>query len=96
MPPVRLSEAARVRPRAASRATVLIHGETGTGGLEIGAPSFTDEAVIYGQDRETVMETLRRGRHGVMPAWSGRLSEAEINLLALYVARLGRPEGGGQ
>lgn len=72
------------------------HGETGTGGLEIGAPSFTDEAVIYGQDRETVMETLRRGRHGVMPAWSGRLSEAEINLLALYVARLGRPEGGGQ
>lgn len=72
------------------------HGETGAGGLEIGAPSFTDEAVIYGQDRETVMETLRRGRHGVMPAWSGRLSEAEINLLALYVARLGRPEGGGQ
>lgn len=72
------------------------HGETGTGGLEIGAPSFTDEAVIYGQDRETVMETLRRGRHGVMPAWSGRLSEAEINLLALYVARIGRPEGGGQ
>lgn len=72
------------------------HGETGTGGLEIGAPSFTDEAVIYGQDRETVMETLRRGRHGVMPAWSGRLSEAEINLLALYVDRLGRPAGGGQ
>lgn len=72
------------------------HGETGAGGLEIGAPSLTDEAVIYGQDRETVMQTLRRGRHGVMPAWSGRLSEAEINLLALYVARLGRPEGGGQ
>ena len=23
-----------------------------------------------------------------MPAWSGRLSEAEINLLALYVSRL--------
>ena len=72
------------------------HGETGAGGLEIGAASLTDEAVIYGQDRETVMQTLRRGRHGVMPAWSGRLSDAEINLLALYVARLGRPEGGGQ
>ena len=24
-----------------------------------------------------------------MPAWSGRLSEAEINLLALHVTRLG-------
>lgn len=72
------------------------HGETGAGGLEIGAPSLTDEVVIYGQDRATVMQTLRGGRHGVMPAWSGRLSEAEINLLALYVARIGRPEGGGQ
>lgn len=72
------------------------HGETGAGGLEIGAPSLTDEAVIYGQDRATVMQTLRGGRHGVMPAWSGRLSEAEINLQALYVDRLGRPAGGGQ
>ena len=72
------------------------HGSTGAGGLEIGAPSLTDEAVIYGQDPGTVMHTLRRGRHGVMPAWNGRLSEAEINLLALYVARLGQPAGGGQ
>ena len=72
------------------------HGSTGDGGLEIGAPSLTDEAVLYGQDPGTVMQTLRRGRHGVMPAWNGRLSEAEINLLALYVARLGQPAGGGQ
>lgn len=72
------------------------HGSTGDGGLEIGAPSLTDEAVIYGQDPGTVMQTLRRGRHGVMPAWNGRLSEAEINLLALYVARLGQPAGGAQ
>ena len=64
------------------------HGETGAGGLGIGAPPLTDAAVIYGQDPETVMQTLRRGRHGVMPAWSGRLSDAEINLLALYVAQL--------
>ncbi|MBK0328954.1 cytochrome-c oxidase, cbb3-type subunit III [Rhodobacteraceae bacterium F11138] len=64
------------------------HGETGAGGLANGAPSLTDGAVIYGQDPDTVMQTLRHGRQGVMPAWADRLSEAEINLLAIYVADL--------
>lgn len=69
------------------------HGETGAGGLGIGAPSLTDKAVIYGQDPQTVTQILRRGRHGVMPAWAGRLSDAEINLLTLYVTRLGQDGG---
>ncbi|GHF74027.1 cytochrome-c oxidase, cbb3-type subunit III [Seohaeicola zhoushanensis] len=64
------------------------HGEGGEGGLGVGAPSLTDQAVIYGQDAATVLETLRHGRQGVMPAWTARLSPAEINLLALYVAGL--------
>ncbi len=65
------------------------HGDTGQGGLSNGAPSLSDPAVIYGQDRAAVLQTLRHGRQGVMPAWSGRLSDTEINLLALYVSRLG-------
>jgi len=70
------------------------HGEGGIGGLMNGAPSLVDDAVIYGQDVQTIMETLRRGRRGVMPYWSARISEAKINVLALYVARLAaRPEG---
>lgn len=64
------------------------HGDDGAGGLEVGAPALTDAAVIYGQDHATVMETLRHGRAGVMPSWEGRLSDAEITLLALYVAQL--------
>lgn len=73
------------------------HAEDGAGGLGIGAPSLTDEAVIYGQDPETVLQTLKRGRHGVMPAWSGRLSDAEINLLVLYITQLGeQPDGDTQ
>ena len=71
------------------------HGDGGRGDLEAGAPSLTDDAVIYGQDRSTVMETLSRGRRGVMPAWIDRLSAAEINLLAIYVYRLGQPVGEG-
>jgi cytochrome c oxidase cbb3-type subunit 3 len=64
------------------------HGEGGTGGLLTGAPSLTDAAVIYGQDEAAVLTTLRHGRRGVMPAWGQRLTAAEINLLALYVATL--------
>ncbi|MCC0026791.1 MAG: cytochrome-c oxidase, cbb3-type subunit III [Brucellaceae bacterium] len=68
---------------------VACHGDGGQGGLEIGAPSLADRSVIYGQDWHTVMVTLQNGRKGVMPAWGGRLSDAEINLLAVFVARLG-------
>jgi len=64
------------------------HGDGGAGGLNLGAPSLTDAAVIYGQDAATVQQTVTRGRSGIMPAWAGRLSEAEINLLALYVTVL--------
>jgi len=64
------------------------HAEDGGGGMMNGAPSLTDGAVIYGQDRTSVNQTLRAGRQGVMPAWTGRLTDAEINLLALYVSGL--------
>lgn len=64
------------------------HGEGGAGGLMNGAPSLVDDAVIYGQDAESVMTTLLKGRQGVMPYWSDRMGAAEINALALYVSRL--------
>ena len=64
------------------------HGEEGEGGYGVGAPSLADDAVLYGQDRGTVWTTLQRGRAGVMPHWQGRLSQAQINLLAYYVTQL--------
>ncbi|SEP23329.1 cytochrome c oxidase cbb3-type subunit 3 [Salinihabitans flavidus] len=67
---------------------VACHSEGGAGGLMNGAPSLVDDAVIYGQDTESVMATLRNGRQGVMPYWSERVSDAEINALSLYVSRL--------
>ncbi len=71
------------------------HGDSGEGGLGIGAPSLTDRATIYGQDAETVLQTITHGRIGVMPAWAGRLSGAEMNLLAVYVSRLATQGGEG-
>ena len=67
---------------------VACHGEGGAGGLMNGAPSLADASVIYEQDKATVMETLRKGRAGVMPSWSDRLSASEMNVLALYVSRM--------
>ena len=56
--------------------------------MDNGAPSLVDDSVIYGQDRATVLQTITHGRNGVMPSWSGRLSDTQINMLALYVANL--------
>ncbi|AVX06095.1 cbb3-type cytochrome c oxidase subunit CcoP (plasmid) [Maritalea myrionectae] len=68
------------------------HGDNGLGGLENGAPSLTDSSVIFGQDQRSVAYTIRHGRQGVMPAWVGRLTTAEINLLSLYLSKLGTIE----
>lgn len=64
------------------------HGDDGSGGFLIGAPAFSHGTRIYGGEREAIMASIRNGREGVMPAWDGRLSAAEINLLAAWIADL--------
>ncbi|MCP4328993.1 MAG: cytochrome-c oxidase, cbb3-type subunit III [Alphaproteobacteria bacterium] len=64
------------------------HGEDARGGIEFGAPDLTDGYWIYGGDRETIYESLFRGRQGHMPHWSGRLSPVQLRVLSLYVDSL--------
>lgn len=61
------------------------HGDAGEGGYENGAPSLADSAWIYGGSRDEIRETLQAGRQGVMPAWSDRLSPADIRKLTLFL-----------
>ncbi len=68
------------------------HGEGGRGITDLGAPNLADAIWLYGGDRATVIQTISKSRAGVMPAWSNRLTEAEIKQLAHYVHTL----GGGQ
>ncbi|MEZ5920558.1 MAG: cytochrome-c oxidase, cbb3-type subunit III [Parvularculaceae bacterium] len=68
------------------------HGAEGRGNIALGAPNLTDQIWLYGGDRTAIHETLQKGRAGVMPAWQGRLSDAQISALAVYVHSL----GGGQ
>ena len=58
----------------------------------MGAPNLIDEIWLYAGDKTTVMETIRNGRGGVMPAWGRRLDPEMIKELVIYVHSL----GGGQ
>jgi cytochrome c oxidase cbb3-type subunit 3 len=68
---------------------VACHGDGGKGNQEMGAPNLTDKIWLYGSDEATLIETISRGRAGVMPAWEGRLDPATIKAMAVYVHSLG-------
>lgn len=68
------------------------HMEDGTGDRAQGAPNLTDAIWLYGGDQATLTETVTNARFGVMPAWTGRLSEADIRAVAAWV----HSRGGGE
>lgn len=65
------------------------HGDAGKGMLEQGAPNLTDDIWLYGGNKTAVLESIRTGRGGVMPWWTGRLDPVTIKSLAVYVHGLG-------
>ena len=65
------------------------HGEDGKGMVEQGSPNLTDGIWLYGGTKNAVMESIRTGRGGAMPYWSGRLDPVTIKSLAVYVHSLG-------
>lgn len=73
------------------------HGDQALGNHDLGAPNLTDPIWLYGGDRETLYETVYYSRFGVMPPWLGRLTEAEVKQVALWVhARGGGEETGAE
>ncbi|WP_417614416.1 cytochrome-c oxidase, cbb3-type subunit III [Oceanisphaera sp.] len=64
------------------------HGMDGTGNEMMGAPNLTDNIWLYGGSRAAVEDTIRHGRHGVMPAWKDILGEDKVQLLSAYVYSL--------
>ena len=68
------------------------HADDGTGDPFVGAPNLTDAIWLYGSDEDVLTETITYARFGVMPAWSGRLSESQIRQAAVYVHSLGGGE----
>ena len=68
------------------------HGPDGKGNREVGAPNLTDKIWLYASDKKTVMDGIINGRGGVMPAWGGKLDDATIKALAVYVHTFGGGE----
>ena len=70
----------------------VCHGETGKGKRELGAPNLSDAIWLYGADKPSIVDGIWNGRGGMMPAWAGRLDDATIKALAVYVHSLGGGE----
>lgn len=68
------------------------HAENGTGDRDLGAPNLADAIWLYGGDYDTLIQTVTNSRFGVMPAWLGRLSEAEVRAVTTYIHQLGGGE----
>jgi cytochrome c oxidase cbb3-type subunit III len=71
---------------------VTCHGPEGKGNRELGAPNLTDKIWLYGSDKATIVQGIVNGRGATMPAWGGRLNDATIKSLAIYVYSLGGGE----
>ncbi|HWQ39235.1 MAG TPA: cytochrome-c oxidase, cbb3-type subunit III [Burkholderiales bacterium] len=61
------------------------HGPEGKGNPALGAPDLTDEVWLHGRGESSIIETVSKGRHNVMPAWGEFLGEARTHILAAYV-----------
>jgi cytochrome c oxidase cbb3-type subunit 3 len=71
---------------------VACHGEQGEGVREQGGPALNDAIWLYGGTKREIAAQIANPRMGVMPPWQGRLDEATIRMLAVYVHTLGGGE----
>lgn len=88
---VQESATASPAPSASSAAELFrqncaaCHGPDGRGNARTGTPNFTELSVQRSLSNQGVLDAIRNGKGGVMPAWSGRLTDAQISELADYV-----------
>ena len=71
---------------------VACHGEKGEGVREQGGPALNDAIWLYGGSKREIAAQIANPRMGVMPPWQGRLDEATIRMLTVYVHTLGGGE----
>ena len=62
------------------------HGVDGTGYDPIGSTNLTrPDLYLWGSDRASILESITRGRRGVMPAFDGTLKPEEIKAVSIFV-----------
>ena len=73
-------------------ACAACHGADGKGNMALGAPNLTDRVWLHGDSIEDIMETIRKGRSGEMPALRHRLGENNASLIAAWVYAQSQPK----
>ena len=84
------------QPAAASvfqQNCAVCHGPTGAGVSSIGTPNFHDASLQRSLSDQQMTQTIKNGK-GRMPAWQGKLSDAQISDLVTYIRSFA--PGGGQ
>lgn len=62
------------------------HGRKGTGVATFGSTNLTQpNQYLFGSDRAAVLESITKGRHGVMPAFGKVLKPEELNAVSVFV-----------
>jgi cytochrome c oxidase cbb3-type subunit III len=62
------------------------HGVDGTGYDPIGSTNLTrPELYLWGSDRASILDSIIKGRRGVMPAFDGTLKSEEIKAVSIFV-----------
>jgi cytochrome c oxidase cbb3-type subunit III len=62
------------------------HGVDGTGYDPIGSTNLTrPDLYLWGSDRASILDSIVKGRRGVMPAFDGTLKSEEIKAVSIFV-----------
>jgi cytochrome c oxidase cbb3-type subunit III len=61
------------------------HGADGKGNQALGAPNLTDGIWLHGWGEEAIVSMINNGKVNQMPAQAGKLTDAQIQVLAAYV-----------
>ncbi len=69
-------------------ACAACHMPDGTGNEALGAPNLTDKSWVYGSTMDSIEESIRNGRQGMMPAHKDFLGSDKSHLVAAYVYSL--------
>ena len=63
----------------------VCHGADGKGDRAQGAPSLTDAISLYGNDSDSIRQSISKSRQGVMPRWNDKLDPVTIKMLTAFV-----------
>ena len=72
---------------------LFCHAKNGVGNPSLGAANISDSIWLHVEDSNPgIVGQIENPKHGVMPAWEGRLDDATIRQLTIYVHSLGGGE----